>query len=203
MTGMRKPNVCRALRWLTEKNVIIRRDNGVGSTYQFNKYYEQWGALSRQITKSVISSDNPIISSDNEIISSDNEIISSDNRTFIKENNKENNKEKTRLSRQITQTSKKLYDYYNKIIKPKRKSAVRAKKNIAHHLKHHTTEDLKKSVENYNTIKPDGQEYRKDPANFFGRTEPYFEDYLPGNYDAPEGDSDAKYREFRERMGKA
>jgi hypothetical protein len=55
-----------------------------------------------------------------------------------------------------------IYDLYNKTISPKRKSSVRSKKNIDHHLKHHTPENLKQAIYNYDTVKPDGPEYRKD-----------------------------------------
>ena len=51
-TGLKKPTVCRALSGLEEKNIIIKKDNGIAKTYRINKYYENWKPLPKKITLS-------------------------------------------------------------------------------------------------------------------------------------------------------
>ena len=49
-TKMNKPAVCRALKSLQNKNmIIIKFDNKVAKTYQFNKQYKTWKPLSKKI----------------------------------------------------------------------------------------------------------------------------------------------------------
>ena len=62
-TGIKKPNVCRAIRGLIDKNMVIKKDNNYIPTYQFNKNYKSWKPLSKKITaKSVIKKDIPVLS---------------------------------------------------------------------------------------------------------------------------------------------
>lgn len=62
-TGLNKPNVCRAIRSLVEKNIVIKKDNRKIPSYQFNKYYKTWKVLSKKITtKKVIKKDNQVLS---------------------------------------------------------------------------------------------------------------------------------------------
>ncbi len=67
-TGLKKPTVCRALRELKEKNlIIIKNDNGGGKEYRFNKHYGTWRPLSKKIILSkkitnVIKNDNKPLS---------------------------------------------------------------------------------------------------------------------------------------------
>jgi len=59
-TGMKKPAVCRALKGLEEKNIIvIKKDNKTSLNYGINKYYKKWKSLSKKITltKKIISVD--------------------------------------------------------------------------------------------------------------------------------------------------
>jgi hypothetical protein len=79
-----------------------------------------------------------------------------------------------------------VYRFYVETISPSRRSSKRAKLNISTHLKTHQPESLRQAVINYSTtaLKSDSQ-YRKDPANFFGRNEPYFLDYLSENFNPP------------------
>ena len=63
-TGIVKPNVCRSIRWLIDKNMIIKNDNYDIPTYCINKKYKSWKSLSKKITLSkmitkVIKNDNP------------------------------------------------------------------------------------------------------------------------------------------------
>lgn len=66
-TGLKKPIVCRALAKLIEMNLIIKKDNGDGIIYRFNKDYTTWKPLSKKITLSkkimtVIKKDNASLS---------------------------------------------------------------------------------------------------------------------------------------------
>jgi phage replication O-like protein O len=68
VTGMQKPNIIRALRWLRDKNIIvIKRDNENNKIYRFNKIYSTWRPLSKRTTLSktimaVIKNDNDPLS---------------------------------------------------------------------------------------------------------------------------------------------
>ena len=67
MTGMKKPNVCRALGKLIARNIVIRIDNGNGKSYRFQKDFESWEPLSKQITLSKPIT--PVIQIDNDSLS--------------------------------------------------------------------------------------------------------------------------------------
>ncbi len=66
-TGVKKPNVCRALSKLITKNIIIKKDNGNEITYQFQKDFDKWNPLSKKITlsKKIM----PVIKKDKESLS--------------------------------------------------------------------------------------------------------------------------------------
>lgn len=81
--------------------------------------------------------------------------------------------------------TKEIYNFYKTEINPTRKSATRAKKNIKFYLKKYSQEQLIRSIKNYKTTCSDDPDYRKDPANFFGRNDQYFIDYLDGQFEAP------------------
>jgi len=66
-TGLSKPNVCRSLKALhSRKLIVIKDDNKQNKTYRINKYYRTWETLSRMITEStkngssVINADNGV-----------------------------------------------------------------------------------------------------------------------------------------------
>lgn len=81
-----------------------------------------------------------------------------------------------------------LYEFYLQTIGPANKSRQRAIKNIGTHLKRHPYEDLVKAIRNYeSTLDGRDPRYRKDPANFFGITEPFLADFLPHAFKAPGG----------------
>jgi len=67
-TGLKKPNVCRALSELENKRlIVIKNDNKKAKTYRINKHYSRWKRLSKKITLSkvittVIKNDNPSLS---------------------------------------------------------------------------------------------------------------------------------------------
>jgi len=44
MTGLKKPNIIRAIQGLLSKKIIvvIKKDNAPAHVYEFNKNYEQW-----------------------------------------------------------------------------------------------------------------------------------------------------------------
>ena len=49
-TGMNKANVCRALRELSKKQLVVKNDNTTPTTYRFNKHYGEWEPLSKKTT---------------------------------------------------------------------------------------------------------------------------------------------------------
>jgi phage replication O-like protein O len=59
-TGIKKSNICRALKQLESMSLIIKNDNGNTVSYQFNKDYSTWKPLSKM---------RPIIKNDNESLS--------------------------------------------------------------------------------------------------------------------------------------
>lgn len=83
-------------------------------------------------------------------------------------------------------TATEIFDFYFSEIQPAQRTRTRALKNIIGHLKKHTPDDLKKSIRNYAGIALTREpHFRKDPANFFGKRDPAFVDYLPENFQAP------------------
>ena len=77
-----------------------------------------------------------------------------------------------------------IYDTYLKKIQPERKSKQRALTNIQSHLKKFSEDELLACISNYfPSCKNSEPQFRKDPANFFGKNEPYFKDFLPDNFD--------------------
>ena len=62
MTGISKPNLCRALSELIMREIVIRTDNDNLPSYEFQKDYHKWKPLSKLITPSVINIDNQPLS---------------------------------------------------------------------------------------------------------------------------------------------
>ena len=61
MTGVKKPNIIRAIKKLLSKKIIvIKNDNGNPLKYRFNKDFDAWKPLSKKIT--VIKKDNKSLS---------------------------------------------------------------------------------------------------------------------------------------------
>lgn len=63
LTGINKPNVCRALSKLIMKNMIIKKDKGISVNYSIQKDYTRWKPLSKKIalSKKIM----PVIKKDN------------------------------------------------------------------------------------------------------------------------------------------
>ena len=80
------------------------------------------------------------------------------------------------------ESAQKIHKVYLETISPPRNSTTRSKKNLKRILKKHEEPDLIAAIANYAKQMPENRQYRKDPANFFGINEPYFEDYLPANF---------------------
>ena len=59
-TGLDKSNVCRAIRGLIDKRVVVKNDNTRITTYGFNKHYSKWKVLSK--TTTVVKNDNKLLS---------------------------------------------------------------------------------------------------------------------------------------------
>ncbi len=50
-TGLRKPTVCKAIKKLLQMNLIItQKDNGIATSYSFNKHFNKWNLLPKKIT---------------------------------------------------------------------------------------------------------------------------------------------------------
>lgn len=67
-TGLKIPNVCRALNHLLSMNLIIKSDSIKGVKYRFNKNFEEWRLLSKTID--TLKNDNqPTLKNDNRLLS--------------------------------------------------------------------------------------------------------------------------------------
>jgi len=66
-TGLKKGNVSRAIKWLSEKQLVIKSDNTKIPTYRFNKDYSEWLLLSKK--QPVIKKATVVIKSDNKLLS--------------------------------------------------------------------------------------------------------------------------------------
>lgn len=60
-TGLNKSNVCRAIRQLILKKIVVKSDNSYVPSYCFNKKYQEWVGLSKMTTK-VVKNDNKRLS---------------------------------------------------------------------------------------------------------------------------------------------
>ena len=106
------------------------------------------------------------------------------------EQQNEHKEECIKKGKRISVDSEVLYSFYLQKINPKEKTKKRALLNISSHLKKYSLRDLKSAVLNYKTVSSSREpQYRKNPANFFGKNEKPFLDYLPENY---EGDTSSK-----------
>jgi len=66
-SGMLKGNVCRAVKGLIDKNIVIKNDNKNIPSYRFNKNYETWKVLSKK--QPVIKKATGVIKKDNKELS--------------------------------------------------------------------------------------------------------------------------------------
>lgn len=66
-TGMDKANICRALRELSKKQLVIKNDNTNPPTYRFNKNYTEWLPLSKKTT--VVNNATSVVKKDNKPLS--------------------------------------------------------------------------------------------------------------------------------------
>lgn len=65
-TGLEKSNVCRAIRALLLKKILVKDDNQTRPKYRFNKNYWQWELLSKPTTKGQLSKMTPpVVAGDN------------------------------------------------------------------------------------------------------------------------------------------
>ncbi len=79
-----------------------------------------------------------------------------------------------------------IYETYNEKIEPGHKTRGRAIENISYWLKFHPADDLLTSALNYeSTLDSTEPRFRKDAANFFGKKDQKFLDYLPGKFKKP------------------
>lgn len=85
---------------------------------------------------------------------------------------------------------KEIYNFYKTEINPSRKSSTRAKENIKYYLKKYSKEQLLETIKNYKLICGDDPEFKKDPANFFGKKDKYFIDCLSENFELQKKEDD-------------
>lgn len=156
-TGINKRNVKRAIDGLIEKRIVVKKDNEFIPTYQFNKDYRLWQKLSKKTT----------------VVKFDHSVVKKDNKQLSKKTPTKDNKDNI-------QKTEEIYNFYLQEISPEHKSKQRAILNLKSHLRKYSEEDLKASILNYKKVSLKSEpQFRKDPANFFGKNEPYFKDFLP------------------------
>lgn len=178
-TGLSKVAICKSLNKLLDMNIITKLGNAkshftkLGNdysiTYGFQKQYKLWKTLPKKVT---FFSRYP--------------------------------KRKSTLPKKVTpplntkkikQIPLEIYNFYKTEINPLKKSSTRAKENITYYLKKYSKEQLIASIKNYKTVcKDDEPKYKKDPANFFGKNDRYFIDYLPENFEPPKKEAEDPFK---------
>jgi phage replication O-like protein O len=181
LTGLNKNQTSKALGILLDSNLVAKNGNYYPPIIRINKDYEKW----KELPKMATARNGKVLQAPPKKGVAKNGNRSCQKRQQVKTSTLYNIK-----NRELVDS---LYEFYKNEINPLRKSSQRAKKNIAYHLKKHPFENLKKAILNYKKIALKSEpEYRKDPANFFGKNEEYFLVYLQDNFDAPEN-STPKY----------
>lgn len=172
-TGLSRIGIAKALRHLLEMNFCTKNGNYNPPSYSIQKDYEKW----KPVPKKVQSNNSKALRRGGK-------------KTCTKKGTKVYQKRKSAqitpyTSLRIKELSGELYEFYKNEIKPLRKSSQRAKENLSYYLKKYSFENLKISIENYNsTLNGTEPKFRKDPANFFGKNERPFIDYLPENFES-------------------
>ena len=107
MTGLKRPNVCRAINKLKIMNIIIviQKDNGDIRLYRFNKDFDTWKPLSKKITLS-----KKIMS----VIQKDNEALSK--KIHTKDNTTKDNIQKTVADKSASLDFKEIIAYYHTLV---------------------------------------------------------------------------------------
>jgi hypothetical protein len=180
MTGLSRQNVIRSLNWLDSKLILsrLKTESNKTNVLKFNKNYTEWKRVDSKLSLSKVDS--------KPSLKVDSELIQNANPTIIFKTNKTKVARKGSTIKNLNGSENVIYDFYLEKISPENRSGSRARTNIKSHLKHHSIEDLKQSVLNYSTraLKSEPK-FRKDPANFFGKSDPYFKDFLPGTFQSP------------------
>jgi phage replication O-like protein O len=162
MTGLKRQNVNRALKYLTRCKTVIKDDDSYVSKYGLNKNYEEWKLESKAMTETVINNNGKLDSklmtlSDapdkTGIKSDDRSVIKTDDKTVINSDAHKRNKDKKYIYNQ-------LFDFWNNMNirvhknypPPKNqktlfeKAVDNLKKNGA------TAETIKNAIQNYANI---------------------------------------------------
>ena len=178
LTIINKHSVSRAMRQLLNANMVVKNDNYYPPSIGINKDYESWKELSKMTTppKTKGLQQSP-----------KKGVVKNDKKSCQK---RQLLKNPTLYKLEKENMSIEIYEFYKKEISPLRKTRKAAIKNICFYLKEYSGAELKTSISNYKgTARESEPRYRKNPSNFFGRTgdsERYFEDYLPGEFKAPQ-----------------
>lgn len=168
LTGLERRHQRKALKTLTEKNIIIRRKDGYIVTYGFQKDYTQWKVVLKQapltnISDSAYSGTTPVLKQAPKVVPE---------QAPTKEKKETNTKENIPTQ---------IYEYYSKTIRSGAKED--ATRNIAKLLKNgETKESLMARITAYKEhLKKEGQadnRYFIQANNFFGRAARY-KDFEP------------------------
>lgn len=156
-SGLKKPNIVRAINKLKELNlIIIETDNDGLPKYRLNKDFESWKPLSKPITlsKPIIKLSEPIT----EIIEMDNDPLSKPITT--KENTtKETITKKNTLSKNIY--IKKVFSFWNEqqFTITHKVFSERMKNQIKIRLREYSVEDIISAIKNYNFILGSSRHY--------------------------------------------
>lgn len=188
LTGLSQVAVSKSMSQLLKMNLVTKNGNYWPPIIRINKDYDSWKELPKKVT-----------------LPDDKGLQRSKKKGVTKNGNqklpkKVTPKNPTFKTRRKENTVGVLYNFYKNEISPLKKSSARAKENIAYYLQKYPFESLKKAIENYkSTINGTEPRYRKDPANFFGKNDRYFIDYLPENFESPKStyEEDTFYRELK------
>jgi phage replication O-like protein O len=187
LTGLDKKTVSKSLNQLLKMNLVTKNGDYWPPKLRINKDYDSWKESPKKANLANIKG----------LRKPPQKGVT--NIGDRKSPKKATPKNPTFKYKRIKNTVDFLYNFYKTEISPLRKSSTRAKENISYYLKKYSFEDLKKSIENYKiTIDGTDPQFRKDPANFFGKLDKYFLDYLPENFESPKDsiEQDTFYKEL-------
>ncbi len=159
MSGLKKPNVLRAIHKLESMNLIsvIKKDNDYIPNYCFNKNYEKWKPLSKKITT--------VIKKDNSVIKLATTINTKSINTITKDN-----------------IYKQLFDWFWQNYKFRDNKKIGKSQTISYlkkYVKESEFEDFKKATLKYCS----SENYTKDPFRFINNRDWNWKDWI--NYEKP------------------
>lgn len=175
LTNLNRKTVSKSLQKLLDMKVVTKNGDYRPPSIGINKDYDSWKLSPKKVTSPVIKGlQKPL----KKVVTKNGDKLSP--KMVIKKNS-------TFYSKEYKEQSDSLYNFYKTEINPLKKSSARAKENITYYLKKYSYEQLLVAIKNYKKVsKDDEPKYKKDPANFFGKNDRYFIDYLPKNFESPQ-----------------